>query len=322
MTKEVVAKVIELLAQQKPYNVIARDCGVSKSEVRKIALGRRWRIAEVASEGEDRRMTLATFSERERMLWTFPCGEDKKPRNANGFLGAVQGVWWPRAKLVGVPTGNRNGFDILDIDGSEGLRWYDRNYDAIPQTRAHSTQRGMHLLFVHAPGLRCSTSEIAPGIDVRTQGGHVIWWPREGYPIEDHPLSEWPNWLLEEAMGTSRSKRNLRTFNPSLPLGESEVATLREALFSLDPCAFEHDRPRWLAFMNGARARGVPLEMFCEWTSGNSYERDDARIEHDWNSLSALHAGAFNAELKAAGIRLTRSAFPWFESYQAASASL
>jgi Bifunctional DNA primase/polymerase, N-terminal len=123
-------------------------------------------------------MTLATFSERERMLWTFPCGEDKKPRNANGFLGAVQGVWWPRAKLVGVPTGNRNGFDILDIDGSEGLRWYDRNYDAIPQTRAHSTQRGCHLLFVNAPGLRCSTGKIAPGVDVRAEHGYCIWWPR------------------------------------------------------------------------------------------------------------------------------------------------
>jgi hypothetical protein len=175
-----------------------------------------------SADEEVRRMMLTTFSERERMLWTLPCGEDKKPRNANGFLGAVQGVWWPRAKLVGVPTGNRNGFDILDIDGSEGLKWYDRNYDAIPQTRAHSTQRGMHLLFVNAPGLRCSTgsekSGIAPGIDVRAEGGYVIWWPREGLPIEDAPLSEWPDWLLAEAMRKPRREENPNTSLSSLPL--------------------------------------------------------------------------------------------------------
>jgi hypothetical protein len=98
-----------------------------------------------------------------------------------GFKNAVRGVWWPSAPLVGVPTGRMNDLDVLDIDGDAGREWYDRNCDAIPQTRAHSTQRGMHLLFVHSPGLRCSTGRIAPGVDVRADGGYVIWWPREGF---------------------------------------------------------------------------------------------------------------------------------------------
>ena len=51
MTKETIDRVIELLAQQRRFNVIARECGISKAEVRKVALGRRWRIAEMASEG-------------------------------------------------------------------------------------------------------------------------------------------------------------------------------------------------------------------------------------------------------------------------------
>jgi hypothetical protein len=38
--------------------------------------------------------------------------------------------------LMGVPTGRKNDFDVLDIDGDAGLKWYERNYDAIPQTRA------------------------------------------------------------------------------------------------------------------------------------------------------------------------------------------
>ena len=94
----------------------------------------------------------------ERMLWTIPCGEDKKPRTKHGIDDAVQGVRWRNYPLMGVLTGQRNGFDVLDIDGEAGLRWYTRNYDAIPQTRAHSTQRGLHLFFNNAPGLRCSTA--------------------------------------------------------------------------------------------------------------------------------------------------------------------
>jgi hypothetical protein len=73
----------------------------------------------------------------------------------------------------------------------------------------------------------------------------------------------------------------------------------------LDPAEFVGDRARWLALMNGARAVGVPLEVFCEWTAGQDYyERDDEEVERDWWSLRAEHPGAFYAELAAAGIRM------------------
>ena len=145
---------------------------------------------------------LATFSER--MLYTFPCQATKAPLSRRGFKDATQGVWWPRSPLVGVPTGKRNGIDVLDVDGRAGREWLARN--AIPQTRAHYTQRGVHLLFAHAPGLRCSTGRIADGVDVRAEGGYVIWWPREGYPIEEAELAEWPEWLLKEAMGPAKGE--------------------------------------------------------------------------------------------------------------------
>jgi hypothetical protein len=53
-------------------------------------------------------MPAAAFSDRifsDRLLWTFPCNSDKRPRTKHGFKDAVQNVWWPRAELVGVPTG-------------------------------------------------------------------------------------------------------------------------------------------------------------------------------------------------------------------------
>ena len=51
------------------------------------------------------------------------------------------------------------------------------------------------------------------------------------------------------------------------------------ALMQLDPGEFVGDRPRWLALMNGAKAAGVPLEVFCEWTSGQDhYARNDGEV--------------------------------------------
>jgi hypothetical protein len=150
-------------------------------------------------------------------LATFPCNDAKEPISPRGFKDAVRGVSWRKAPLVGAPTGAANGFDVLDVDGEAGRGWYDRNFDAIPTTRAHSTERGMHLLFRCAEGLRCSTGRIAPGVDVRAEGGYVIWWPREGLPVEDAPICEWPDWLLAEAMAGRSLTEYPSTNNPSLP---------------------------------------------------------------------------------------------------------
>jgi hypothetical protein len=42
--------------------------------------------------------------------------------------------------------------------------------------------------------------EIAPGVECKGDGGYVIWWPREGLKVEDHPIADWPDWLLELAI--------------------------------------------------------------------------------------------------------------------------
>jgi hypothetical protein len=115
----------------------------------------------------------------------FPCGPDKRPLVAGGFKAATTdpaqiAVWraqFPNC-LWGVPTGAVSGFDVLDID-PEGLGWFEANRHRFPATRVHRTPRGgLHLFFKHAPGLRCSRGRIAPGVDVRADGGYVIWWPQ------------------------------------------------------------------------------------------------------------------------------------------------
>jgi hypothetical protein len=64
----------------------------------------------------------------------------------------------------------------------------------MPETRAHETPSGgLHLVFKHMPGLRCSVSRLGLGIDVRADGGYVIWWPAAGYPVLcEAPIADWP----------------------------------------------------------------------------------------------------------------------------------
>jgi hypothetical protein len=125
----------------------------------------------------------------------FPCKLNKSPLTPNGFYNAIVGAdysHWPR---VGVATGVVSGIDVIDID-PDGMVWLEANRHRLPLTREHRTPRGVHLLLNHHPGQRNSGNRIAKGVDVRGDGGYIIFWPREGYPINDLPLAEWPEWLL------------------------------------------------------------------------------------------------------------------------------
>ena len=131
-------------------------------------------------------------------LLRFPCDTSKHPMIAAWQRNAGRDDCsdWP---LVGVPTGEANGFDVLDID-LEGGSWWDAHRAELPATQTHVTRSGgAHLLFKHAPGLRCSVGRIAHGVDVRADGGFVIWWPRQGLRVIEAALVQWPEWLLEKA---------------------------------------------------------------------------------------------------------------------------
>ena len=66
----------------------------------------------------------------------------------------------------------------------------------------HGTPRsGFHLYFQSEPGLRCSTSRVALGVDVRAAGGYVIV-AGPGYRVVDDALVEkWPAGLSALARG-------------------------------------------------------------------------------------------------------------------------
>jgi hypothetical protein len=152
-------------------------------------------------------------------LYVFPCRADKSPACPHGFKDAVCerdkiAELFRRypGELVGAPTGSINGFDILDIDiakgGEDWLLQYECSHD-LPPTRIVATRSGgLHLYFQHRVGLRCSAGLLAPGCDIRAEGGYVILWHLAAVLCEG-PVAPWPVPMLELLHEAEEARRSM-----------------------------------------------------------------------------------------------------------------
>jgi hypothetical protein len=157
-----------------------------------------------------------------RGLHVFPCkSREKKPALWNGLKGAttdpnIIAGWWRSSDYnIGLATGERSGVFVVDIDGMDAeaeLIKFVSKHGVLPRTVESITARGRHLFFTYPDRpIRNSASKIAPGIDVRGDGGYVL------APPSVHPSGksyEWsvdsadtfataPNWLVSAAVKPS-----------------------------------------------------------------------------------------------------------------------
>jgi hypothetical protein len=166
------------------------------------------------SERATRALEAALVLATKRRIPCYPVNDNKRPTCPHGFKDAIADAdalraLWGRhpGPLVGIATGHASGIDVLDIDSTkhpEAAEWWEANRDRLPPTRTHVTRSGgLHLLFEHTAGLRCSVGRSdrglgVLGLDVRAVGGGIIWWPANGNKIScTGPLAAWPDWLLE-----------------------------------------------------------------------------------------------------------------------------
>lgn len=184
-------------------------------------------------------------------LPVFPCGPKKRPAiskkdGGNGYLDSVkegQAVTAlfsraPSAVMVGVPTGELSGFDVLDVDyRNGGGPWEEENQYRLPETRIHKTLHGgRHYVFKHAPGVRNSASKktLAIGIDIRGDGGYVVMPPSGGYSIiSDAEPADWPDWLLKLVLDrpASDERPDRGVYLPS-ELSSKRLEGLRKSIVS------------------------------------------------------------------------------------------
>jgi len=98
---------------------------------------------------------------------------------------------------IGIVTGSVSNLFVLDIDGPEGEKSIEGLH--IPRTWTVKTPRGVHYYFRWIPELhdRVTTrAGVLEGVDVRGDGGYVVWYGWQ-IPPELAPLASAPQWLLE-----------------------------------------------------------------------------------------------------------------------------
>ena len=136
-------------------------------------------------------------------LPVFPClPRAKEPAIARGFHSAttnpetIRRFWRAADRNIGLATGVASRVWILDVDGEDGeanLRALEAKHGALPATWESLTARGRHIWFCCDCPVPCSTSKIAPGIDVRGDGGYII------VPPSVHPSGRAYAWSVDSA---------------------------------------------------------------------------------------------------------------------------
>ncbi len=148
-----------------------------------------------------------------------PANNYKAPATKNGLLDATTDpvqvdAWWstnPRFN-IGIPTGEKASFWVLDVDGDEGARSLaalEEQHGALPATPEQRTARGRHICFAWDADrpVRNRAGVPGPKLDVRGEGGYIVAAPSlhaTGIQYEWHPerrpskmdFAPAPEWLL------------------------------------------------------------------------------------------------------------------------------
>lgn len=241
-----------------------------------------------------------------------PYGQKKSHKSAEHSGGVKWGMtkevseieadWlrWPEAN-IGLPTGAVNGIFAVEadtpaghnVDGLANMEALAASHGGWPETlMAESPSGSLHRYFLHPGGdvrIVNSASELAPGVDVRGEGGMMIAppsvrsdgcyrWLNEGTAIEPAP-----DWLLEKVKSRPRQPRS----NGAGPVTEIDIAMLAAAM-AVIPNDASTSFDVWITVMmalwRGCGGSDPGGELFDTW-SQLSPKYDAAETVARWEGL-------------------------------------
>lgn len=237
----------------------------------------------------------------------------KVPLTAHGCLDATTDEaqirrWWerhPKAN-VGVATGAGSGLVVIDMDSDEAVETWRQLLEEHGrlETLTCRTPRGWHVYLGHPGGtVQGSASRLAPGIDVRGEGGYVV------APPSVHPSGElyhWargpetlapcPAWLAEMLAKPPGPPRERRNGNGSTDTG---------ATVSYADAALEREAEAVAQAPEGTRNQALNIAAFNlgQLVGG---EVIDQRTVEDTLAAAAREAGLEDREIRstiASGLR-------------------
>src|SRR5262249_40959748 len=143
-------------------------------------------------------------------LAVFPCiARTKQPATRRGFYDATTNPATIRRWFAGgqeynlaVRTGMASGIWVLDVDDETSLDELTAKHGPIPTTRQSQSSRGRHFWFRCDSPIQSSASRVAPGIDVKGDGGYIMAPPsihESGIVyqwLSNEPITCAPDWLV------------------------------------------------------------------------------------------------------------------------------
>lgn len=179
----------------------------------------------------------------------------KSPLVEHGLADATQEAeqiraWWRRwpEALVGVRTGSASNLVVLDYDTYKAdlaaQDWVAAHTLELAGTLIHSTlNNGKHYLYRPPAGTLWRTGKdlllgglVRKGIDLRAEGGYIIWWPLHGGGVLNETAQPLPAGLIDERRIDPAVGKDL----PPLPQASPEkwqrdAQRVAEALCFLNP---------------------------------------------------------------------------------------
>jgi hypothetical protein len=199
-------------------------------------------------------------------------------------------IKWPNA-CVGLTTGKASGFFIIeadtkeghDVDGIASLRELEAEYGALPETlMAESPSGSLHYYFKWPSTLiRNSTSKIAPGVDVRGEGGMVIAPPsvrpgKGAYKwLNDNAVADAPLWLIELAIAGDGDEERRSGDNPQ---ADPELVALAVALFPNEDIGWEDWNNIGMAIWHATNGKGFAAFDTFSKKSKAKYDAADTSL--------------------------------------------
>jgi hypothetical protein len=159
----------------------------------------------------------------------FPCrlvpksggnpGFDKPPTTIHGFKDATtdpdeaRRLWSEHpGSLLAIATGEASNIVVIDLDGHkhpEAQKWFERNAVWFEGAYTYETvSGGKHYVFAYPDaetladywgGIRSRAGKLAPGVDVRGNGGYAIYYAANGLPSSGE-IKPVPPGLLEQLL--------------------------------------------------------------------------------------------------------------------------
>lgn len=196
---------------------------------------------------------------------------------------------WPNAN-VGIATGDEAGFFVVETDTADGhgegtdgaaeLAKLEAEYGALPATlEAESPSGSVHRYYLHHGfPIKNSASAVAPGVDVRGDGGMVVAPPsvkpgKGAYKWRNNlPIVPCPQWLLDRILAGKEKP-------------EPEPTISQQAMATVPPRdGFDDDQVQ-------RRAR-----------NGTSYI--EAALSGEYDALARASKGSRNTDLNNAAVKL------------------